>query len=304
MDLEAEPEAEPTEWDESEPLAPTEEDEPAEVLEEPEPTEEQLEDEMPEAALVFGDLDEDAPTEELAEETSEAGEPPEPISEPPPFVVAPPPERGGCWRLLAVGLISALAGAAMSLALLYMINGTLNFQVATRQVLRAEVARLDAEIGALNDGLAGLQSRLEGMEDLAAELDGAQADIRRLAEDLTILHGTLERVAGDVDGTQTALGALAGDVEEIGENVIALQTQFSTLEDQLNTLSGELDGVRQAAERFESFLVGLRSLLAETARPTPEDSPFNLEPPESSPVPPTREPVFTVIPLATPTAIP
>ena len=304
MDLEAELEAESIEWDGPEPPVLPEEEEPAEMPEPPEPFAEQVEEVMPESALVFGDLDEDLSTEELVEETAEADEPPAPVSEPPPFVVVPREDRGGCWRLLAVGLMSALAGAAISLVLLFMINGTLNYQVATRQVLQAEVARLDGEIGTLNDGLAGLQSRLESMEDLAAELDEAQADIRRLAEDLTILHGTLERLAGDLDGTQAALGALAGDVEEIEENVVALQTQFSTVEDQLNTLSGELDSVREAADRFERFLDGLRSLLGQTAKPTPEDSPFNLEPPPQTSVPPTRQPAFTVIPLATSTPIP
>jgi competence protein ComEA len=321
-DMDMDLEADATGRDEPEPPALPEEEEPAEMAEPPEPFDEQAEEVMPEPALAFGDLDEDLSTEELVEETAGADEPPAPVSEPPPFVVVPREDRGGCWRLLAVGLLSALAGAAMSLVLLFTINGTLNYQVATRQVLKAEVARLDGEIGTLNDGLAGLQSsldgeigtlddglaglqsRMESMEELAVELDEAQADIRRLAEDLTILHGTLERLAGDLDGTQAALGTLAGDVEEIEENVVALQTQFSTVEDQLNTLSGELDGVRQEAERFEGFLDGLRSLLGEIAKPTPEDSPFNLEPPPQTSVPPTRQPAFTVIPLATPTPIP
>jgi competence ComEA-like helix-hairpin-helix protein len=309
IDLEADLEAASIEWDEPEPAepeppVPLEEDEPAEIPEPPEPFDEQAEEVMPESALAFGDLDEDLSTEELVEETAEADEPPAPVSEPPPFVVVPREDRGGCWRLLAVGLMSALAGAALSLVILVMINGTLNYQIATRQVLKAEVARLDGEIGTLNKSLAGLQSSLESMEDLAAELDGAQADIRRLADDLTILHGSLERLAGDLDDTQAALGGLAGDVEELEENVVALQTQFSTVEDQLNTLSGELDSVREATDRFEGFLDGLRSLLGQTAKPTPEDSPFSLESPSPTSVPPTRQPVFTVIPLATPTPIP
>jgi competence ComEA-like helix-hairpin-helix protein len=301
--------ADAIEWDEpeppeQEPSVLPEEEEPAVMPEPPEPFDEQVEEVMPESVLAFEDFDEDLSTEGLVEETAEADEPSAPVSEPPPFVVVPREDRGGCWRLLAVGLMSALAGAAMSLVLLFMINGTLNYQVATRQVLKVEVARLDGEIGTLNDGLAGLQSRLESMEDLAAELDEAQADIRRLSDDLTILHGTLERLVGDLDDTQAALGALAGDVEELEENVVALQTQFSTVEDQLNTLSGELDAVRLAADRFDGFLDGLRSLLGQTAKPTPEDSPFNLESPPQTPVPPTRQPVFTVIPLATPTPIP
>jgi competence ComEA-like helix-hairpin-helix protein len=301
--------ADATEWDEPEPPEPEppvlpEEEEPAEMSEPPEPFEEQVEAVMPESELAFEGLDEDVPTEELVEETAEAEEPPEPVSEPPPFVVVPREDRGGCWRLLAVGLLSAFAGAAMSLVLLFIINGTLNYQVATRQVLKAELVRLDGEIGTLNNSLAGLQSSLESMENLAAELDGAQADIRRLADDLTILHGTLERLAGDLDDTQAALGGLAGDVEELEENVVALQTQFSTVEDQLNTLSGELDSVREAADRFEGFLDGLRSLLGQTAKPRPEDSPFSLESPSPTSVPPTRQPVFTVIPLATPTPAP
>jgi competence ComEA-like helix-hairpin-helix protein len=308
-DMDMDLEAASIEWDEPEPPGPEppvplEEDELAEIPEPPEPFDEQVDEVVPESALAFGDFDEDRSTEELVEETAESDEPPAPVSEPPPFVVVPREDRGGCWRLLAVGLMSALAGAAISLVILVMINGTLNYQIATRQILQAEVARLDGEIGMLSDALAGLQSSLESMENLAAELDGAQADIRRLADDLTILHGTLERLAGDLDDTQAALGGLAGDVEELKENVVALQTQFSTVEDQLNTLSGELDSVREAADRFEGFLDGLRSLLGQTAKPTPEDSPFSLESPSPTSVPPTRQPVFTVIPLATPTPIP
>ncbi len=317
MDLEVEPEEDWLEWDESELLIPPEEEEAVEAGP-PEPFEEWAEDAIPESALAFEDSEKDVPPAELEAETTEAEEPAEPVSEPPPFVVVPAPERGGCWRMLAVGLMSALAGAVISLVILLTINGTLNFQISTRQALETEVARLDGEIGTLSNGLTGLQSRLEGMDDLATELEGAQADIRRLADELTILHGTLERLAGDLDGTQAALGALTGDVEdlagnveelganveELEANVSALQTQFSAVEDQLNTLSGELDSVRQAADRFETFLDGLRTLLGETAKPTPEDSPFNLEPPPPTSAPPTREPVFTVIPLATPTPAP
>jgi competence ComEA-like helix-hairpin-helix protein len=299
-------EAETLEFDElavpeSEPPATLEEEVPVVMPEPSEPFDEVMPVVMPEPEELF---EEEVPAAEPELEADEGEEPLEPIAEPPPFEVVSSQRRPGWGCLVVVGLVSIIVGALLSLLALRAINGTLNFQAASEQALRAEASRVDGEIGSLSNDVAELRSRMEAIEDLSVQLGEAQAEIGTLSEDLATVDEEIERMTGELEGTQAALGIVIDDVDELEENVVALQTQFSTIEDQLNTLSGELDALRLAADRFGTFLDGLRDLVERSARPTPEGSPFRQESPVPTQVPPTRQPVFTVIPLATPTPTP
>jgi DNA repair exonuclease SbcCD ATPase subunit len=234
-----------------------------------------------------GELEPEAGAEEIRVEEPEF----------PPLEVAPP-DRGGCWRLLAVGLVSALAGTFLALFILLVINGTLNYQLATQRALQAEAQRLDSEIGALSSDLELLDGYVEALRDLPAQVDKAQAATQDLEDDLADVQADLERIGTDVAAVQAeqerqgrelaaaqmALTMLRDDVDRVEDNVLTLRIHLGALEDQLGALSDELRAVRQATQRFDAFLGGLRQLLGESLEPA------------------TPAAAVTTIPLATPGA--
>jgi competence ComEA-like helix-hairpin-helix protein len=221
-----------------------------------------------------------AKSEPLArEERTEAeepppGEPPPPRKAPPevrPPTAAPPPAssawRGGFTWLAAASLIGAVMGAILALLVIGGINGTLDLnQGAAVMELRAEADRMSREAGALQTDLDGLRGRLDALEGLTGRLDNAERDI------------------GDLDSglaeAQTDISALNARAEALGEDIAT---------------------VRAAADRFNTFLDGLRDLLFEFQGPPPTPTPTVT--PTATPRP-TRTPRATPTPTATATATP
>jgi prefoldin subunit 5 len=106
----------------------------------------------------------------------------------------------------------------------------------------------------------------------------------------------LDQQSEEIAALQGSLNGLSEDVNELGETAVALIVQVSALEAQVGTLTAELDALREAAQRFDTFLSGLRELLDQAGSGLPETGPFRSRTPA-----PTALPVMTVIPLATPT---
>lgn len=241
------------------------------------------------------------PAGPAAEEISEAG------AETPEIEYVSPPDQGSGWlRLLFVGLLSAFVGALLALLFLWLLNGTLDFQTAAERAILTEVVRLDREIDALGSDLARLHTQVEALQGLAAQLDEARTDIQHLQGDLEgvqsqleVAQAQLEFMGDELATTQTDLIMLRDDMDGMAENMLTLQVEMGALEDRLEALRAELRDVRQATQRFETFLTGLRRLLGQTLEPEAEATrapsrPRSLTPP----------PNVTIIPLATPTPSP
>ena len=182
---------------------------------------------------------------------------------------APEPTRGAGWpALLAVCLVSAIAGACLALLLLQVINGTLKFGPgATVSELETRARQLDGQAGELVADLSQMQGRLDEVD---SRLAAAQAELRAVNQEIT-------RVGGDVETFQGRLRAV---------------------EAQLGGLAEDLQAVRQAARRFDAFLSGLRELLDQSQAPAPAVTPLPQAPS------PTRKPGLTVVPQPTSTPKP
>jgi competence ComEA-like helix-hairpin-helix protein len=205
------------------------------------------------------------PREERAEaEEPPPTEPPPPREAPPevrPPAVAPAPSawRGGFTWLAAASLIGAVMGAILALLVIGGINGTLdlNQRMAVTE-LRAEADRLGREAKALKTDLDGLRDRLDALEGVTGRLDSAERDI----EDLD--SGLAE--------AQTGIAALNARADALGEDITT---------------------VRAAADRFNTFLDGLRDLLFEfqgapptpTLTATPTATPRPTRTPRATPTP-------------------
>jgi competence ComEA-like helix-hairpin-helix protein len=214
------------------------------------------------------------PKEERTEaEKPPPKEPPPPREVPPerPPAAAPPPApsawRGGFTWLAAASLIGAVMGAILALLVIGGINGTLDLNQRVAVVeLRAEADRLSRQAGALQTDLDGLRGRLDALEGLTGRLEGAERDIENLDSGLA----------------------------EAQADIVALDARADALNEDIAT-------VRTAADRFNTFLDGLRDLLFEFQGPPPTPTPTATL---TATPRPTRTPRATPTPTATATATP
>jgi prefoldin subunit 5 len=234
----------------------------------------------------------------MEEEVAQVEKPPRDFEVAPVKVVSE--VKPGWGRLLLIGLLSAILGAAAALVILYGLNGTLDFQSASSRALRAEAYRLDGELGTLGSRVDQLEAQLAAMQDLAPAIEEAQSDIQGLRGDLDAAESTLGSVVEDLTSVQASLNDLddsvAGLEEQMGsvtDDIESVQAQVGELGDQIASMDEELQSLSKAAERFGAFLDGLRDLLSESGTTSvPTRTPLATV---------TQEPEVTVIPLATPT---
>lgn len=266
---------------------------------EPEPEPEGLEDEEPEPASVFvsePDLSEAGPAEAPEPEFEPAAPVPPRGTEPP--LVEVVEARYGCARLLLVGLASLLLGAALALAVIFLINGTLDFQGAAVRAAQDEVLRMEGVVGALDMKVAGLEERMGAIEELDARLTETQGALRRLSADLDEVKQQFDALAQTQDALRQEFTNMREDLDGLAVQASMLDTRLSEAETQIAYLDHRIDILGESVQRFDGFLTGLQLLLNQSLdelppTPTPWITPMD-----------TPEAGVTVIPLATPTPTP
>lgn len=217
---------------------------------------------------------------------------PEPVPTLPTAPAAPGSGRRSCLFLVLGAILGAISGAALTLAILAVLNGgTLFFAQADAQLRRdlndARQAHTD-----LSDEINTLTGQLGAVATRAGETALRQAEIDE----------TIDGIERDVAGTQADVDALEQTAGELDER---------------------LSNVAEAAETFETFLNGMRNLLVDlqglppTATATATPTPLATQTPlgaatdvaTATPTPtvtgvPTRTPRPTATPLDLPTAMP
>jgi competence ComEA-like helix-hairpin-helix protein len=248
----------------------------------------------------------------------EAGEKPPRGPEPPLVEVIPSPFPWG--RVLFIGLLSVILGAALALATLYGVNGTLNFRGAAERTVQAEIQRVEGEIDTLGSRLGEVEGRLGAIQELDARLTDTERTVQGLGDELDSMQTQLEEMTTAIGSIQTQLEEittsigsmqqeftnLREDLDGLAEHVSSLDGVIAGLQEQVDGLQSDLEAVSQAAERFDAFLNGLRELLGEPQQqssPTAPAEPDLTSTPASGQAPSLR-PMVTVIPLATPSPTP
>jgi competence ComEA-like helix-hairpin-helix protein len=245
-----------------------------------------------------------------------------PLDAEPPLVQVIPAKGPGWARFLFVGLVSALLGAVLALAVLWGINGTLDFlNEETLRPVWTQTGELEDQIKALNTGLTSVEGRLEVVHDLGLRLDQVQSDLQGVNDDLGAMREQMAAFQEELKGVQTAIvdnvvelsertTGIEGQTMQQGERItqleegqFELQARVGFVEEQMATAIEQVERMRGVVSRFGAFLVGLQELLDQSA----ESWPSPTRAPPSTPItsePSTPQPVVTVIPLATPTPIP
>lgn len=288
----------------------------AEDLVEAEPEAAEMEAEEPEAVPVL--VSEPAADDAVPVEEPELEPDLEYVVEPPPRGEEPPlvevvQARYGCARLILVGLLSSLLGAALALLFLFLVNGTLDFQSAAIRTAQDEVLRMEGVVGALDMKVAELEERVGAIQELEARLADAQTGLQTLSADLGDLKQRFELLAETQDALRQEytnlredLDGLAVHVSVLDRRVSGFETQIRELEIQIAYLDRRVEILGETVQRFDAFLLGLQALLMTTRGdlpPTPTPWITPMPTPTAWETPTLRHQV-TVIPLATPTPTP
>ncbi|MGD8474146.1 MAG: helix-hairpin-helix domain-containing protein [Anaerolineae bacterium] len=249
---------------------------------------------------------------------AEPAESPEPepeaerVAEVPPVGAEPPlvelvESRAGCGRLILVGALSALLGAVLALALIFVINGTLDFQSAAVRAAEDQVLRIESVVGALDMKVGELEERLGAIQELDARLTETQTGLRRLSAGLDELGQRADALAETQGVLQQEFSNLRQDTDGMAAQVSMLERRLSDTETQIAYLNRRIEILAESIQRFDEFLSGLQALLnqsLDTAAPTPTPWVTPVNAPSATPTAwETRvpRPQVTVIPLATPT---
>ncbi len=189
---------------------------------------------------------------------------------PPPLKAAQGSSRtGGCLRSLGLVLLATLLGAALALALLFVVNGTLRWSAQQEVVaLKNNVAALQRSSQALEAQVATMQGGLTGAR---SDLGNLQDGLATLGDNLGSLQEGFAKLGGDVEGLQGTVAVLPklqedltaaqAQVAALEAAAAALTTAMDTVQENLGALTEQVDEVAASAERSDSFLTALRDVL-------------------------------------------
>lgn len=214
---------------------------------------------------------------------------------PPPLIVAPPARdhTWGCLRDVLMMFVSILLGAILALGILLAINGTLSLNEREKttlletehHTLQSRQEKLQQQVAALDARTQAIDQRLQAAE---AARQADQTVIATLQAQTEAMGQATDALQQQVSDAEAARDALADHVEVLGEDVSEIQGSVASFEEE--------------AARFDQFMQGLFTLIADlvptqaattpqaTATPQPPQAPTPeaLTPSVSEMMPPAR----------------
>jgi hypothetical protein len=172
------------------------------------------------------------------------------------------------WNGLALVVLGAIGGALLTLLLLVLTTGTLDFvsrnefEALSRNVDTIQRnAELSVDIaGEQAERLGGIEQEVGRIDPLSERLTETESGLGTLTGDV----GTLEQEVGDLESTLTE----RADVIE--ERVGETETQVTELGDTLDEVQEDVAGVRGRVQAFDTFFTQLRELLGTLDQVTEE----------------------------------
>ncbi len=192
-----------------------------------------------------------------------------------PHHVANPPRAGlggrGCvlaFVLLALGIV---LGAGLALAVLFVLNGTLDFGRHERLIyLNSWVTDLDRRIetvqGRIETQDTALKTTQTELETLRRRLDESSARLETLNTGLSDLTDRADALARELEETSVRMADFEATVETVTQENAAIRSQFEDINNRLVALN-------ESAARFRDFLLGLQTLLDDLVAVTPATAP-------------------------------
>ncbi len=143
----------------------------------------------------------------------------------------------------------AVLGVLLTLLMLFLINGTLNFAADDRADSLA--LRLDQNGMARTEAEAGIEAKIGEVNTLITVLTEETANLAAAQEGIA---GELLGVRFEIESIQTSMGATESDIAQLSADTAALETASEQFEERLTF-------VAESAENFDLFLDNLRDML-------------------------------------------
>jgi hypothetical protein len=176
----------------------------------------------------------------------------------------------GCLQSIAAVLIGALLGAALVLALLFAINGDLDWGSETAVAdLQTSVSGLNADTQSLQDNMTAMETTVEEHGEVLSiqasqleSLETQQAATGQAVEELQTTTQALVGLSDQVNETEGRVGSLEGDVSGLSEGLSGLSENVDTMAAEMTSIGEQVDQIALSTARSDRFLDGMRSLMA------------------------------------------
>ena len=160
-------------------------------------------------------------------------------SAPPPLEVVTvektAPKSRGCLRDALLASIAILAGAALALLALFLLNGTLNFgRTAPMIALKSQVAALTDNSNLLTVKMQEQAASLKEVEKALDKMDSQVSELQQQAGTLDTRLGNLETQSTD---TADESADLAADLSALTQTTTQMRADIAALNTQLSELA-------------------------------------------------------------------
>ncbi len=177
--------------------------------------------------------------------------------------VEKPPRAGlggrGCFFAFVLLAFGVVLGAGLALAVLFGINGTLDFGHHERLIyLNSWVTDLDRRLETAQDRIesqdAALKATQTELETLRSRLDESMTRLDTLNAGLSDLTDRAETLTREAEETTARMADLEAAMATVTQENAAIRSQFEDINSRLAALN-------ESAARFRDFLHGLQTLL-------------------------------------------
>jgi len=191
---------------------------------------------------------------------------PHPVEQPPPAGLG----GRGCVLALVLLALGIVLGAGLALAVLFAINGTLDFGHHERLIyLNSWVTDLDRRVETAQDRIetqdAALKATQTELETLRGRLDEGVSRLETLNAGLSELTDQAEALTREVEETTARMADLEAAMATVTQENAAIRSQFEDINNRLAALN-------ESAARFRDFLLGLQTLLDDLVAVPPATS--------------------------------
>ena len=143
------------------------------------------------------------------------------------------------WMAAGSGIIAFLLAIAVSLGLLLLVNGGLQYvNPASFNNLQTQVSGLNNQAATLQQDISGLRTRVDNLEGLSGRVDTLEQNNKQLSSNLASATTQLNNLDQQVSG-------LAGDVSTLTSDVNDLKTSVGVFQQFINGLRDLINGLGQ-----------------------------------------------------------
>lgn len=143
------------------------------------------------------------------------------------------------WMAAGSGIIAFFLAIAVSLGLLLLVNGGLQYvNPASFSNLQTQVSGLNNQAATLQQDISGLRTRVDNLEGLSGRVDTLEQNNKQLSSDLASATTQLNNLDQQVS-------SLAGDVSTLTSDVNDLKTSVGVFQQFINGLRDLINGLGQ-----------------------------------------------------------